>query len=105
MDAAKHRVDFTLPLFYFADLCVTCRLKILFFKKRDLLVHNGEVKNQHYMDKQVEKERDRSGIKENIQYRIELDNGKDESDEKSADCKKSYKIFTSQIFSLKNTIY
>lgn len=98
MNAFEHFTDLLFAFFDGANLAVAYLFKLFFFKKRVCLVHCIEIENQYYLDKQVKKQSDRHGIKENIFDCIELEDGKEQADKKSAYCKKSYKIFASQLF-------
>lgn len=98
MDRSEHFTDLLLARFDVTNLQVTALLKLLFVEKGDLLITHIEIEDEYYMDKKVEKECDRQRIKENIVDRIEFKDRKYEADEKSAHCKKSYKIFTSHTF-------
>ena len=102
----EHGIDFMLTFFNLRNLRIAEGFKIIFFKKSDFGIQYTHKKCQYYMDKQVEKQCDANRVKQNIFYRIKFNDGKDEPDEKTTDCKKCHEIFTSQTIPfIQNAIY
>ena len=100
MDASDDRRDSLFPLLDLCDLRIDERLKLLFVQdlSRDILTL--EKKDQHHVDKQVEKECDCKCVIDKFSRIFEFDKGEDEADEKTAYREECYEIFTSQTFSL-----
>ena len=105
MNTFEHGAYFLLTLFDIGYLEITDGFKIILFKKSDFVPRFTQIKDQYHMDKQVEKQCDRYSVENNIFYRIKFYRGKDETDEKSADCKKCHVVFTSQTISFLDGIY
>lgn len=105
MNTFEHGAYLLLTLFDICYLEITDGFKIIFFKKSDFFARFTQIKDQYHMDKQVEKQCDGYGVKNNIFYCIKFYHRKDETDEKSADCKKCHVVFTSQTISLIDGIY